>query len=114
MTQVVQGIVRGGKIELIDGPELADGLRVQVVIGPVSDGAEPAPEEGTVYTPLDDPVLIDLLARIRRDRPPLPPGPTGPGRKSAAGMLAGDPTWDEHLQEILDLRNEASDREPAE
>jgi hypothetical protein len=79
---VVEGVVRDGKIELIDGPELADGQRVQVVIEPrgvpdepVAIGPTSAPEEGTVHTPLEDPKLIERLAGIRHDLPPLPSGP---------------------------------------
>ena len=34
MSMVVEGVVRGGKIVLLDGPELTDGQRVQVVIEP--------------------------------------------------------------------------------
>jgi hypothetical protein len=116
MSMVVEGVVRGGKILLIDGPELADGQRVQVVIGPPPVPAEPAavgppPEEGMIPTPLEDPVLIEWLAGIRRDRPALPPGPSGPGRKSAAGMLADDPTWDEHLRDVREARKSAAYRE---
>src|SRR5215469_15799366 len=99
MSIVVEGVVRDGRIVLVDGPELADGQRVQIVIEPTPILTEPVaggptPEGGTVHTPLEDPALIQLLARIRRDRLPLPPSPSGPGRKSAAGMLAGDLTWD--------------------
>src|SRR5262245_32984758 len=106
MSQVVQGIARGGKIELINGPALADGQQVQVIIETSAKPVEPLDpsEAGTIHTPLTDPVLIELLERIRRERRPLPPSPTGPGRKSAAGMLANDPTWDEHLREVLELR----------
>jgi hypothetical protein len=43
MSQVLYGVVRGGKIELIDGPELADGQRVQVVVEPPASAAEPPP-----------------------------------------------------------------------
>jgi hypothetical protein len=116
MSQVVQGVVRGGKIELVNGPELADGQRVQVVIGAPAEPvkAPSPPEEGTVHTPLTDPVLIDLLARIRRERPPLPPSPTGPGRKSAAGMLADDPDFGAHMAEIERYRRSATFRDPAE
>ena len=109
MSVVVEGVVRGGKIVLVDGPELADGQRVQVVIDPSPFGGDPpavgvTSEEGTVHTPLEDPSLIELLARIRRERLPLPPGPSGPGRKSTAGALAADSTWDEHLRELLESR----------
>ena len=114
MSHIVEGVVRDGKIVLIDGTELADGQRVQVVVEPHRDSAEVTAEEGTVYTPLEDPTLIELLACIRRDRPPLPPSPSGPGRKSAAGRLADDPTWDEHLREVLDSRKSAADRESSE
>ena len=79
MSHIVEGVVRDGKIVLIDGTELADGQRVRVVVEPYLDSAEMTAEEGTVYTPLEDPSLIELLACIRRDRPPLPPGPSGPG-----------------------------------
>jgi hypothetical protein len=99
---------------LIDGTELADGQRVRVVVEPHLDAGEMTAEEGTVYTPLEDPTLIELLACIRRDRAPLPPGPSGPGRKSAAGRLADDSTWDEHLREILESRKSAVYREPSE
>jgi hypothetical protein len=115
MSIVVEGVVRGGKIVLLDGPELADGQRVQVVIEPPPVPIEPAPaavgataDEGTVHTPLEDPALIELLARIRRDHLPLPPSPSGPGRKSAAGILADDPTWDEHFQDVLESRKSAA------
>jgi len=116
MPIVVEGVVRGGKIVLVDGPDLADGQRVQVVIEPQPVPTEPIAvetdsEEGTVHTPLEDPALIELLVLIRRDRLPLPPGPSGAARKSAAGMLAGDPTWDEHLREVLESRKSASYRE---
>ena len=113
MSLVVEGVVRDGKIVLVDGPELADGQRVQVVIAAQPDAAivAPVPEEGTVHTPLEDPILIYLLAGIRRDRLPLPPSPSGPGRKSAAGRLAGDPTWDEHLRDVLESRQSAAYRE---
>lgn len=119
MSNVVEGLIRGGRLVLADGTELADGQRVRVVIdplaGPVESGpAASLPEEGTVYTPLDDPALVEMLARIRRDRPPLPPSPSGPGRKSAAGLLADDPTWDEHLREVLDSRRSAADPELSE
>jgi hypothetical protein len=115
MPNIVEGVVRGGKIELVDGPELADGQRVRVVIGPQPLPPEPAavgatPDEGTVHTPLEDPALIALLDCIRRDRLPLPPSPSGPGRKSAAEMLAADPTWDEHLQDVLESRKSAAYR----
>ena len=81
MSMVVEGVVRGGKIVLVDGPELADGQRVQVMIeaNPVPATpatVEPTPEEGTVHTPLEDPALIKLLAGIRHDRPALPPSPS--------------------------------------
>lgn len=116
MSNVVEGVVRGGKIVLVAGIELADGQRVQVVIEPQPDRLRatddgPAPEEGMVHTSMDDPGLIELLACIRRDRPPLPSSPGGPGRKSAAGMLADDPTWDEHLREVLESRKSATYRE---
>jgi hypothetical protein len=116
MPIVVEGVVRGGKIVLVDGPDLADGQRVQVVIEPQPVPTEPVggemtSEEGAVHTPLEDPALIERLVRIRRDRLPLPPSPSGPGRKTAAGMLAGDPTWDEHLREVLVSRKSATYRE---
>jgi hypothetical protein len=113
MPDIVAGIVRDGRIVLVDGTELPDGQHVQVVIEPhpTSTHAAPAPEEGTIYTPVESPALAELLACIRRDRPPLLPGPSGPGRKSAAGMLADDLTWDEHLREVLDSRKSATDRE---
>jgi hypothetical protein len=116
MPIVVEDVVRGGKIVLVDGPDLADGQRVQVVIGPQGVPAEPVgagltSEEGTVHAPLEDPGLIELLVRIRRDSLPLPPGPSGPGRKSAAGMLADDATWDEHLRDVLASRKSATYRE---
>jgi hypothetical protein len=115
MSQVVEGIVRGGKIELIDGPKLADGQRVQVVIDPITDRAEPASgEEGAVLTPLTDPALIELLARIRRNRPALPPSPAGPGRESAAGMLADDAEFDAIMAEIERLRRSDHGREISE
>ena len=114
MSQIVPGIVRGGKIELMNGPELEEGQRVQVVIGPAPEAAGESPEEGIVITPLDDPSLINLLARIRRDRPALPPSPSSPGRGSAAGMLADDPTWDEHLREVIDARRTGTYRELSE
>jgi hypothetical protein len=76
-----------------------------------SIAVETMPDEGTVHTPLEDPALIALLDCIRRDRLPLPPSPSGPGPKSAAGMLAGDPTRDEHLQDVLESRNSAAYRE---
>ncbi len=109
MPIVVEGVVRGGKIVLVDGPDLTDGQRVQVVIEP-----QPATEEGIIHTPLENPALIELLARIRRDRLPLAPSPSGPGRKSAAGMLADDPTWDEHLREVLESRKSDVYREFSE
>ena len=114
MSHIFEGVVRDGKIVLIDGTELADGQRVQVVVEPHLDSAEMTAEEGTADTPLEDPTLIELLARIRRDRPPLPPSPSGPGRKSAAGRLADDPTWDEHLREVLESRKSAAYRESSE
>lgn len=111
MAHVIEGIVRDGKIELVGGPELADGQRVQVVIEPQAAPGGPTSEEGTIHTPLDDPALIDLLAHVRRDHAPLPPSPSGPGRRSAAGMLADDPTWDKHLRDVLDARKSAVYRE---
>ena len=119
MPIVVEGVVRGGKIVLVDGPDLADGQRVQVVIEPRSVPSEQAAVgmpsgEGTVHTPLEDPALIELLARIRRDCLPLPPSPSGPGRKSTAGMLALDATWDEHLREVLVSRKSDAYREFSE
>ena len=116
MPIVVEGVVRDGKIVLVDGPDLADGRRVQVVIEPQAVPIEPVAvgmtsEEGAVHTPMEDPGLIELLVRIRRDRLPLPPSPSGPGRRSAAGMLADDPTWDEHLREVLVSRKSATYRE---
>jgi hypothetical protein len=116
MSHVVEGVVRGGKIMLADGTELADGQRVQVVIEPqpVPAAIGPTPEEGAVFTPLEDPALIEQLADIRRDRLPLPPSPSGPGRKSAAGMLVDDPTWDDHLREVLESRKSAAYREFSE
>jgi len=119
MPIVLEGIVRGGKIILVDGPDLVDGQRVQVVIDPKSVQTEPlaiemTSDEGTIHTPLEDPGLIDLLARIRRERLPLPPSPSGPGRKSAAGMLASDSTWDEHLHEVLASRKSGAYREFSE
>jgi hypothetical protein len=41
-----------------------------------------------------------VLEQIRRNRRPLPPSPTGPGRKSAAGMLADNPEFDAVMAEI--------------
>jgi hypothetical protein len=119
MSIVLEGIVRGGKIELVDGPELMDGQRVQVVLEPHEtttrrDAVGAIPEEGVVHTPLDDPVLVDLLARIRSDQSPLDPSPTGAGRKSTAGMLSEDATWDEDLREVLHSRKWGSYREPRE
>jgi hypothetical protein len=114
MPIVVEGVVRGGKIVLVDGPDLADGQRVQVVIEPQPVAVETTSEEGTVPTPLEDPRLIELLAGIRRDRPLLAPGPSGPGRKSAAGMLADDPTWDDHLRDVLESRKSDAYREFSE
>ena len=115
MSNVIEGIIRDGRLVLSDGTELADGQRVQVLIGPDAGEDEPAPVaspsgEGTIHTPVNDPALRERLARIRRDRPPLPRSPSGPGRASAAGRLADDPTWDEHLQEILDSRKSEADR----
>jgi hypothetical protein len=100
MSQIVQGIVRGGRIELVDGPELTDGQRVQVVIELSRPADQASSEEGTVWMPLDDPVLIEVLARIRRERRPLLPSPTGPGRKSATGMLAEDSEFDTLMAEV--------------
>lgn len=119
MPIVIEGVVRDGKIVLVDGPELVHGSRVQVVINPQPDpsksfAVETTPDEGTIHTPLDDPGLIELLGRIRRERLPLPPSPSGPGRKSAAGMLATDPTWDDHLQEVLESRKSGTYREFSE
>lgn len=116
MSHVVEGFIRDGRLVLADGTNLVDGQRVRVVIDPNAGPVEPCPtasipEEGTIYTPLEDPALTELLARIRRDQPPLPPGPIGPGRKSAAGMLADDPTWDEQLREVLDSRKSGADHE---
>jgi hypothetical protein len=104
MAEVLRGIVGGRKIELVDGPELADGQRVQVMIearpvpiGPESPG--PTAVEGVVHIPAT-PALASLLERIRRDRPPLPPSPSGPNRGSAAGMLADDPELDLIMAEV--------------
>ena len=104
MAYVIEGIIRDGKIELVGGPDLVDGQRVQVVIELQAAPGGPTTEEGTINTPLEDPTLIELLARIRRDRAPLPPGPSRGGRPSAAGILADDSTWDEHLRDVLELR----------
>ena len=105
MPQTIEGIVRGGRIELIDGPELAEGRHVKVVIepeaAPVSDGS--FPEEGVIHTPAT-PELIALMEQIRKTRRPLPPSPTGPRRKSAAGMLADDPDFDDVMAEIQQYR----------
>jgi hypothetical protein len=119
MAIVIEGVVRDGMIVLLDGPDLADGQRVQVVIDPQPIPSDPfnagmTSQEGTVRTPLEDPGLIELLARIRRERLPLPPGPRGPGRRSAAGMLADDATWDEHLREVLGSRKSDAYREFSE
>jgi hypothetical protein len=116
MPRTIEGIVRGGRIELIDSPALAEGQRVQVVIEPQDALARPAaagpfPEEGMIYTPLEDRVLIALLDGIRRTRCPLPPSPTASGRGSAAGMLADDATWDEHLRHVMELRKSDAYRE---
>lgn len=116
MSRVFEAVVHGGKIALPDDAALAEGQRVQVVIDPhpvADEPAESAPrlDEGAIHTPIEDPALIELLGRIRRDRTPLPPGPTGPGRRSAAGRLADDPSWDEHLREALDSRRSATGRE---
>lgn len=113
MSQVLQGVVRGGKIELIDGPELAEGQHVRVLIE--SDQVQPADaellrEEGVVYTP-PPPALEALLDQIRHTRAPLGPSPTGPGRKSVAGALANDPTWDEQLRELMESRKSGAYRE---
>lgn len=118
MPKVLHGVVRGGKIELIDGPELPDGQRVQVVVEPHAVPAEPpptgpTPEEGVVHTPAS-PELLELLEQIRRKRRPLPPSPTGPGRRSAAGMLADDPDFDEVMAEIERYRRTDYGREVAE
>jgi hypothetical protein len=104
MSVVIQGIVRGGKIELIDGPALADGQRVQVVVEAPPPREEPAPagptpEEGVIHTPAS-PELLAFLEQLRRRRRPLPPSPTGPGRRSSAGMLADDPDFDAVMAEI--------------
>src|SRR3954462_13675653 len=88
---VVQGVVRGGKVELVGGPDLAEGELVQVVIGSKSARGGPAAwpvDEGRIDTPLVDPALAQLISGIRRGRQPLPPGPTRSGRSSAAGLLA--------------------------
>ena len=100
----IEGIVRGGRIELIDGPELPEGQRVQVVIEPAEGRgapfqAGPTPEEGMIHTPAS-PELLELLDRIRRTRRPLPPSPSGPGRRSAAGMLADATDFDAVMAEI--------------
>jgi hypothetical protein len=109
MSEVLQGVVRGGKVELIDGPALPDGQRVTVV---VADPARPTPEEGTVPTPAS-PELLRFLEQVRRDLPPLPPSPSGPGRRSAAGMLANDPDFDAVMAEIERDRHADPGREVA-
>ena len=42
MPIIIEGVVRGGMIVLVDGPDLADGQRVQVVIDPQSASTEPS------------------------------------------------------------------------
>lgn len=102
---------------MVDGPELAEGQHVRVLIDSEGDRASHAEvessEEGVVHTPAT-PALASLLDQIRRTRPSLPPSPTGPGRKSAAGMLAADSTWDNHVREVLEARKSADYREIAE
>lgn len=118
MSHVLQGVVRDGKIELINGPDLEEGQLVRVMIE-FETGRVPAvdaglfPEEGVVHTPAS-PALRALLDQVRRTLLPLRPGPTGAGRKSAAGMLANDPTWDEHAREVFESRKSAEYREIAE
>lgn len=107
MSMNVEGVVRDGKIVLVDGPELMDGQHVRVVI-------DSETEKGQVLTPLEGPILIDLLGRIRQDRQSRPPRPSRPSRTSAAGRLADDPTWDEHLQEVLESRKSDPYRESVE
>ena len=121
MSDMIEGVIHGRSIVLEADPGLADGQRVRVRIepaaqesasAPVLQGVEPVPEdEGTVYTPLTDPALIETLAQIRRNRRPLPPSPTGPGRRSAAGMLADDPKWDEHMREVMEARKTSTYRD---
>jgi hypothetical protein len=114
MSRVVEGFVRDGKVVLVDAPELVDGQRVHVVIDstpPSVDESDTSSDAGRVHTPLEDPVLIDLLAQIRRNRPALPPSPGRSAIRSAAGMLADDPTWDEHLREVLEWRKTSGNRE---
>jgi hypothetical protein len=114
----IAGVVRGGRIELIDGPELPEDQRVQVVIEPADTPAErpptgPTPEKGIIHTPAS-PELLEFLDRIRRTRRPLPPSPTSPGRSSAAGMLADVTDFDAVMAEIERDRRADDGREAAE
>ena len=117
MSIVVQGVVRGGKIELVGGPDLADGEVVQVVIASKPSGG-PADssvfDEGRIHTPLVDPGLSQLISGIRRSRQPLTPGPTRSGRSSAAGLLADDGAWEQDLEEVLAARRSDGYREDVE
>jgi hypothetical protein len=104
MTRTIEGVVRAGRIELIDGPELAEGQHVQVAIqsdGIHSESTDTAgvPDKGVIRTPAE-PELLELLERTRRARRPLRPSPTGPRRQSAAGMLADAPDFDTVMAEI--------------
>ena len=117
MPRTIEGVVRGGRIELIDGLELAEGQHVRVVLEPDAVPVAPAftgpfPEGGVVHTPAT-PEVLELLDRIRRTRRPLPPSPTGPGRKSAAGMLADAPDFDAVMAEIERERRADYGREVA-
>ena len=111
------GIVRGGRIELIDGPELVEGQHVRVVIEAQSVSAAipdvSSPEEGVIHTPAT-PELLALLEQIRKTRKPLPPSPTGPGRKSVAGCMADDPDFDDVMAEIQQYRRSNFPREVEE
>jgi hypothetical protein len=111
MGQVIEGIIRGRTIELEDTPEVEDGQRVRVVIEPATDAPSPR-DEGTLTPAPVSPELAALLDSIRRTRRPLPPSPTGPGRRSAAGMLADDPDFDAIMEEIQRQRERDVGRGP--
>lgn len=86
MSQVLHGVVRGGKVELMDGGTFADGQRVQVVVEPQPVSAEPStgptPEEGVIHTPAS-PELLEFLDQVRRNRPP--------SRRARPGRVGGRP-----------------------
>ena len=96
MSEVHQGIVRGGKIELIDGAALPDGQVVQVIVEIPAPRPEPlpplAPGEAGIIHPPASPELQARLEQPRRMVKPLPPSPLGAGRR-VAGVMADDPEF---------------------